>query len=162
MRWTRNLIWLLVLVAIAQSVWFYPKLPETMASHFDGAGRPNRWSDKTGFFALYLVIVAFVASLFLSIGPLIRHRPDMRLPHREYWLSPERREETISFLRCRLLSAGAASLALAVVVAQLAILANFEDPPRISDAIYWVLLAYFVYLGIWLLRLFTRFKKPPA
>ncbi len=162
MTLSKFLIWLLVIIAVAQTVWYHPQLPETMASHFDGAGRPNAWSGKSGFFALYLVIVAFVASLFLAIGPLIRNRPDMRLPNREYWLAPERRKATIAFIQRSLLWAGAASLALAVLVAQLAILANFKDPPRISNAIYWVLLAYFIYLGIWLVRLFARFRKPSA
>lgn len=156
----RYLIWLLVLLALAQIIWYYPRLAETMASHFDGAGRPNGWSGKGFFFGLYLVIVAFLASLFLGLGRLIGRRPEIRLPHREYWLAPERREHTIAFLNRSLLWMGAVSLALAVVVTQLAILANFEHPPRMSAQIYWVLLAYFIYLAAWLVRLFARFRKP--
>ncbi len=60
----------------------------------------------------------------------------MRLPHRKYWLAPERSQETTAFLRRNFLWAGVASLALATIVMQLAILANFKSPPRMSDAIY--------------------------
>jgi len=157
---SRKLIWLLALLSLAQTIWYYPQLPETMASHFDGAGRPNDWSGKGLFFGLYLLIVCVVASIFLIATSLIRPRSDMRLPHRDYWLAPERSRETIAFLRRNLLSAGAASLALAIVVIQFAIQANFEGAPRISNAVYWVSLAYFLYLGVSVVRLYTRFRKP--
>jgi uncharacterized membrane protein len=153
-------IGLLVLVALAQSLWFFPQLPDIVASHFDGAGRPNGWSGKGFFFAFYLLIVCAVASIFLIAGSSVRPRSRLRIPNLEYWLAPERSEETISFLRRNLLSAGAASLALAVVVMQFAIQANFEDPPRISAAVYWALLAYFLYVGVWLVRLYLRFRVP--
>jgi uncharacterized membrane protein len=159
---SRTSIGLLLLVALAQSFWYYPQLPDTVASHFDGAGRPNGWSGKGSFLALYLLIVGAVASIFLVAGSRIRSRPDMRIPHREYWLAPERSGETIAFLRRNLHSAGTVSLALAIAVMQFAILANFEDPPRISAAVYGVLLAYFLYLVLWLLRLYWRFRRPPG
>ena len=86
----------------------------------------------------------------------------MRLPHREYWLAPERSQETIAFLRRGLHSAGVVSLALAMLVMQLAILANFKNPPRISNLVYWILPGYFVYLGVWFVHMYMRIRKPPG
>lgn len=131
MNLSRNLIWLPALLALGQTIWYYPQLAETMVSHFDGAGRPNDWSGRRSFFGLYLVIVTLIAFVFLFAGSLIRSRRDMRLPHREYWLAPERSQETIAFLRRNLHLAGVVSLALAITVMQLAILANLKSPPRV-------------------------------
>ncbi len=154
------LIWTLVLFALAQTLFYLPQLPDTMATHFDGSGRPNGWTSKTAFFALYLAFVAMLLLIFLGSGRLFMWRYEMRIPEREYWLAPERREETIAFLHRRMLWMGVASVGLAVVVAQMVIEANFLDPPRLSANIYWALLAYFVYVALWLASLFLHFRKP--
>lgn len=153
------LIWTLVLFALAQTLFYLPQLPDIMATHFDGAGRPNGWASKTAFFALYLAFVAMLLLIFLGGGRLFMLRRDMRIPNREYWLAPERKEETIAFFRRRMLWMGVASIALAVIVTQLVIEANFLDPPRMSANIYWVLLGYFLYVALWLASLFLRFRR---
>jgi uncharacterized membrane protein len=32
--------------AVVQLAWAYPQLPELVATHFDGAGRPNGWMRR--------------------------------------------------------------------------------------------------------------------
>lgn len=156
----RLLIWTLVLFALAQTVFYLPQMPDLMASHFDGAGRPNGWSSKTGYFLLYLGFVAMLLLIFMGSGRLFMRRHEMRLPHRAYWLAPERREKTIEFLRRRMLWMGVASIGLAVIVTQMVVEANFLNPPRLSGNIFWVLIGYFVYLALWLGSLFLSFRKP--
>ena len=51
----------LVALAVAQAIFYYPQLPGTMASHFDGAGHPNGWSSKPVFVGGMFGMMALMA-----------------------------------------------------------------------------------------------------
>lgn len=55
---------------------------------------------------------------------------------------------------------GIAHLCLAIYAIQLAILANFDQSPRLHSSIAWALAAYFVFFAAWLIHFLLRFKKP--
>ena len=46
-----------LLVTAVQRASYSPRLPETLATHFDGAGRPNDWMSKHGFFGFHLALL---------------------------------------------------------------------------------------------------------
>ncbi|MBD2317467.1 DUF1648 domain-containing protein [Phormidium tenue] len=95
-------------LAIAQTIYFYPLLPNIVGSHFDMTGKVNGNSSKMGYFIPYFVALA-VTSSFKVILPLIfKYVPTsmINLPHREYWLSDERRDESFKFLNVHFLGLG--------------------------------------------------------
>lgn len=149
-------------LAVLQVVYYYPKMPNVVASHFDGSGGANGFSGKNAFFLLYLVILLLLVAVFEWLPKWIQSRPDKKinLPNRDYWLSPERKAETWAFFRRQMLIMGIAHLCLAIFAIQLAILANFELPPRLHSSIAWALGAYFVFFAAWMIHFLLRFKKP--
>ena len=82
------------------------------------------------------------------------------LPNADFWLAPQRIEQTRLFIRSQLIIMGVVHLLLAVLVMQLAIQANFSPGSALHESIVWLLLVYFVFLGAWLIRFFLRFRKP--
>ena len=99
------LILALVAVSVGELVYGYPQLPVQVASHFDGQGVPNGWMPKASF-------VSFCAVLYLAIGAgtlvtigAIRYIPAVmiNLPHKQFWLAPERERATRQMLVQRLL-----------------------------------------------------------
>ena len=80
--------------------WSGSHLPESVATHFNGAVRPDGWmsrSDHQSFmlkfgllFPLFVVVLCF-ATRFVPANLI-------NVPHREYWLAPERRKETFDYL----------------------------------------------------------------
>ena len=42
-------------LAIAQSIYFYPLLPDAVGSHFDAAGKVNGTSTKLSYFSTFQV-----------------------------------------------------------------------------------------------------------
>lgn len=48
----------IVLLAVIQSVYYYPKVPDIVASHFGPGGHPNGWMTKPIFFVTYLGMLA--------------------------------------------------------------------------------------------------------
>ena len=162
MLWLRNIFIGLLVLAILQIAYYYPQMPHVMASHFDGAGVPNDWAGKNGFFALYAAILIMLAVVFLYLPQWSEKRANfgMKLPHRDYWLAPERIAQTQLFFRRQMLIMGIVHLLLAIVTIQMAIEANFNKSPVLDRRIFTILMAYFVFLAIWLIYFFLHFRKP--
>lgn len=101
MRTSRLAILLLLVLAFLQYAYFAPLLPERVASHFDAAGQADGWSSKTAFFVFNLAFVAGMALLFLGLTAWQGRIPSawINLPHKDYWLAPERRAATLETIQ---------------------------------------------------------------
>lgn len=153
----------LVFLVILQTLYFYPQLPNPMASHFDVIGQPNGWAPKWFFFLIYAGVVALVAWLVWGVPNSIECRPNrqINLPHKDYWLAPERRATTFVFIRQQLGWFSVANLLLMVCVFQLVISVNLNPPARLPVVPIWTLLgAYLLYTIGWLVRFYQRFRHP--
>jgi uncharacterized membrane protein len=153
----------LLVVAVGQTAIYYSQMPEVLASHFDGAGRPNGHMTRGVFFAIHLGIMAILAVSFLLLPGRLRFFSyrSWSIPNKEYWLAPERREETLLHVQDQTIWCGVVTAAFLILVIQLAIEANLNPPPRLSSAIGWLLVGYFIYIGFWVYRLFRRYLRVP-
>jgi uncharacterized membrane protein len=94
-----------VALAVARSAAAFDRLPLRMASHFDAAGRANGFMPRDQFFVIYAVFSLGTLAVLLAIPLLGRALPMglLNIPHREYWLVPER----IGFVHQKLAAFGA-------------------------------------------------------
>jgi uncharacterized membrane protein len=99
---------LLVLAALAQGLWQHSRLPERVMSHFDGSGRANGWMTRDVFLGWQAGTLVFLAVLFEGIVLLQPRLPRefVNLPHRDYWLAPERRATTDTWISALVLLPG--------------------------------------------------------
>jgi len=142
---------------------YYPLMPETVASHFDGAGRPNGWSYKQSFFALYLMMMGIMSLVFFGLPRLLRHfSPSLiNIPNRKYWLTPERKQEALAMLDEEMGWFGIATMVLMASTIQLAIDANVTGGGSLRSGAMWMLFGGFAaFTGIWLVKLYRRFRIP--
>jgi uncharacterized membrane protein len=152
----------LLVAALIQLVAFLPLLPERLASHFDGSGRANGWSSRTAFFAIELVVLLMIVLFFVALPASFRRLPDsmINLPRKRYWLAPERRDESLGFLIASLNWFGCACLALIVAVTHLVIRVNLGLDPLLPSGMMWgLLLTFFGFTVVWLLRLLLHFRN---
>jgi uncharacterized membrane protein len=143
---------LLAVLAAIQLVHYHSLLPDRIAVHFGADGEPNGWSEKTEFVIVYGAIEAFFALFGVAFAVLLENIPHsfVNIPHRDYWFSPERRTETVEFLRNKLLWIQVATLAFLVVIAQIIFRENLGGfPPRLPGE-FWYVLAAFVAAVVWL------------
>ncbi|MCA6580034.1 MAG: DUF1648 domain-containing protein [Pseudanabaena sp.] len=150
-------------VAIAQSICFYRLLPDIVGSHFDISGKVNGTTSKMGYFIVYFVSLAITSSFTILIPLIFKYVPTsmINLPHKAYWLSDERREESIRFLNVHLSWFGVATMLLMVIIFHLTFLANLSPIKNLSAPAPWALLATFVIFTIWwTVVLLKRFPKP--
>ena len=157
-----------VILAIFAAVYFsycYQQLPEVIASHFDGRGVPNGWQSRSAFFAVFAGVSVLAAVLGFGIPRLIAAMPMqlINLPNKQYWLAPERREESLKFLRLHFAWFGCALFLVIFFAFHYAVQSNLHPgaPPSISG--FWlVLVGFAVFMVVSMRRLFRRFGRPPV
>lgn len=164
-RLPRILLLLLTAALVAGAFAVHPHLPERVASHFDGAGRPDGWSTRGSLYATSGIVLAGILFLAMGIPALVRLMPAslINVPNREYWLAPERREETHLRLDAFMAAFGCGTLVFFALVMGLVVRANISGGGRMSALAMWALFAaYFVFIGAWMWRLYAAFRAPPS
>jgi uncharacterized membrane protein len=154
----KSILLFLALIALTQSIYFYPLMPDITASHFDSAGNPNSWMKRETLIMFYLGITAILAVIFLLIPKFPNKMRN--LPNRDYWLAKERKEESNKYINSSTLRVGIATFVLLIYVMQLVFEANLNKDPVLSGNIVWALILYFIFLGVWLVKFYRRFGMP--
>ncbi len=159
---------LLVLVAVAQVAYYtwFGQLPEVVASHFDGQGNADGFMSRTLFLGIHLGAVGLVSLIFLALPLLLTRMPPamINLPHKDYWLCPERKKATFDHVTRQFMWFGSATLALLVVVMEAAIRANLPGGGgRLNPSAMWCALgAYAAFTVLWVVLLITRYARVPG
>lgn len=154
----------LLLVGAAAFIWVSSQsMPDIVASHFEGDGYANGFMRRgvyIGFMLAFSVGLPAVVAL-ISIGAVGRPGARINLPHRDYWLAPERRERSVAYLRRHMARFIAALVVFLCYSHWLVVRANGLQPPRLQSS--WMLsgLALFgVFVVVWMRALWLRFRMP--
>jgi len=161
-RLPRSIFVTLGLLGGVQYAYYAPRLPEIIGSHFGGNGTVNSWQTKTAFFTTELLVVVLAAVIGFGIPRIIGAMPVslINLPNKGFWLAPERREETLSYLQMHMAWFGCALLAFLLLVMELVYRANLERPPRLNSAAFIpALVAFLLFTAISTILLIARFAK---
>jgi len=147
----RLALYSLIAVGALQAPLYYTRLPRSVATHFDFAGAPDGWMSRGGYAAISSAVVLVVGGILIGVFALLGRLPDryFNLPHRDYWLAPERRPSTIAFFDRQLSRVGIATILLLIVLTHFVIRANLTDDPRLPANLPWIL------LGIYLILVFV-------
>lgn len=159
------LVWAFAILAAAQAIYYYPRMPDVMATHFAFARQANGWSGKTSFVIWFGLAEALFLFLGFGIPWLLRRMPAafVNIPHRELWFNEPHRERTIEDLSVWMLWFSAVTLAFLVATAQFIYLANLgADEPTLARSFVAVVGA-FIAAMVWLVFLvFRRFGRKPS
>ena len=142
----------------------YQQLPLRVASHFGADGAANGWSSRESYVWTLIVILTVISLVMAGTAAIMRITPTnlVNLPHREYWLAPERREATIAAVqRFGFFMAGLTSL-LFLAIHLLTVAANESQPAVLSGAVWWLLGAFLAATGAMLFLLYRRFARLPT
>jgi hypothetical protein len=155
-------LWLLA--AAGAFVWLTSRsLPDVVASHFEGDGFANGFSTRGVYVGLMLGFVLGLPALVVTALWHAMGSPGARinLPNRDYWLAPERRDETVSWLRGHMVGFGYVLVLFLCYVHWLVVRANALQPPRLASSWMSVGLVAFVAFTLgWIRRLMRRFRMP--
>jgi hypothetical protein len=154
----------LVLLALsAVFVWSTSgSLPSVVASHFDASGTANAFMPSGTYARGMLVVLIGVPGLtaFLPFALARMGGRGLNIPNREYWLAPERIEESLVFLQQHCLVFASGLVVFLSYVHWLVVQANLRQPPLLSTSAIVAGLGVFLCATIvWLVVLYARFRK---
>ena len=165
MRYARTFFVFVLLFCIFEVVRLWFLSPDVMAVHFNVQGDPDRFVPKAQFFwfqiqtALTVIgigLVPQVLFLFLPVGLI-------NIPNRDYWLVPERRDETVD----RLSSFAAMVFGVILLVIQagfeLSAYANLQNPIFFNAQLMLpIMFGSFIVIGVMIFWLAMSFRIPAA
>jgi uncharacterized membrane protein len=151
------------LIAAFQLQYYLPQLPDPVATHFDFAGTPNGWMSKKHFAYFYGILLPLLTGIFALLGLIIRKMPDklINIPHKAYWLAPERREKSMRSLQNMNNCTGVVVGFFVVLIMQAVIVANLERYPQLGFDRVMSLLGVLVAFALFnILYIRRRFRAP--
>jgi len=162
--WTVYLISLLV--AAMHMTWARNVLPATVASHFGASGQADSFTDADGFLRGYAVLMLFMALTFGGLARLFPRLPDsvFNIPHRPYWLAPERRAATLNGFVAHYLLIGTATNLFLVGTMHATVVANRQivGEPRLPGWFWLLFTVYMVGVIAWAIMLTRRYRRVPG
>jgi uncharacterized membrane protein len=138
------------------------ELPLTVASHFDAAGQPNAFMSRSGYIRFVLcAAVGLPVVVVVVLTAVYSRAADLKLPNREYWLAPQRIDQTRAFLVAHGVWFGSLLVILGCFVHRLELAANRLQPPHLSNSSFAaVLVAFLVATAAWVAAFMFAFRRP--
>jgi uncharacterized membrane protein len=165
MRFGRIFYVIVLLFCIFETARLWNIAPTQMAAHFNVQGDPDRFVAKPEFFwfQVQTMLVVVGVSLLLQILSLFIPVNLINMPNREYWLAPERREETLD----RINSFGPAMFGVVLLVIQagfeVSVQTNLQMPIHFNAQLMTsVMIVSLVVIGVMLAWLVMSFRVPAS
>ena len=142
--------------------WSAPLLPEQVATHFGSGGQPNGWMSRSmhllfmGALGVGLPLVSAVLALVVRLVPA----RFINVPHREYWLSPERQSQTCTYISRQLLWLACLEVVFFAGMQFLIVEANRTAPVQLPIGRFLPMVGGFlVAVAVWVIVLIRHFAK---
>lgn len=90
----------LTIVSAAQHAWYWPQLPDRVATHWGIDGQANDWMTRTAATVTLCGIQIGIPLFLIAVTSLASRLPVsmVNIPNREYWLHPDRRSATLEWM----------------------------------------------------------------
>jgi uncharacterized membrane protein len=141
----------------------YGELPARVASHFGLDGRANGWMSREACVAFSIGLALFLPAIVVGMMGGAGKIPVsfINLPHRDYWLAPERRKAALAILLRYALWFASINVLFVTGLHWLIVQANSLGPePHLPLIGFTAVLGGFLAgTGIWTLLLLRHFSK---
>lgn len=140
------------------------QLPPKVATHFNLHGDAEGWMTRSGHVRMMLLFGFGFPLLIVGLCALTRFFPArmFNLPHRNYWLAPERRGATAGYLVRQSVWLACLTVGLFIGIHFSVLKANQQSPAHLPQSVLWLILGAFL-AGVlaWSLFLHRHFKHSP-
>lgn len=146
---------------VAESFYVYPRLPAQVATHFNFNGDANGWTLKHNLAGSAGAALAVVAGSLIIMPLAIWLMPAaaMNLPHKEYWIDPDRLPLARWMMIERACWFTAGTMTFLAYVWHETLQANLQPRPRLE--LWTPLGCYLAFTLIWCGEMVWAFARPP-
>src|SRR5580658_8985087 len=162
-RYPHRVTWAVFIALLAIAIIFVmttvSELPPRVASHFDAAGQANAFMSRSGYTRFVLCLVLGLPLVMVAILTAVYSRAtDMKLPNRDYWLAPQRVDQTRAFLVAHGVWFGSLLVILGCFVHWQELTANRLQPPHLPSQTFAAgLIAFLIATAAWVAVLMFAF-----
>jgi hypothetical protein len=152
----------LYLVLFAAIFGTFERLPDPVASHFNGRGVADGWMARSNYLAFTVGLAIFLPGIVVGLCFALRYMPDstINLPNRKYWLAPERRTQTKAHFFRQSWWFACLAILFVIGVHLTVVEANGQVPPRLSMPLLLVTGGGFLIgMVVWILAMIWPFLK---
>ena len=155
--------WLFSLVCAimaGHALYHYSLLPDRVATHFGVSGTPDAWGAKPAFFLWYFITTIILAAVLLWTPRFLSKIPTslINLPNKDYWLAPERKNETLAYIGRGSLLFGSGTLLFLLDIIHQSFQVSLGQAAGLSHI--WTSMAiYLIFCALWTTALFRRFGR---
>jgi uncharacterized membrane protein len=163
-RRASSLVTLVCLMVFSVTFVIYTSyyLPGTVATHFDFNSEPNGWMTRERYVLLILTLLVSVPTVIsVGIGALSQKYPHLiNIPNGDYWLAPQRQDESLDFLASHAYRLGRLVIVLMTGLHYLVLVANRTEPPILPESWFMAISLGFIFaLIMWVIALYRRFPR---
>ncbi len=153
---------LVVAISLLLSFYFYSKLPDEAAVHFNVYGEVDSYAGKDVLLVVNLMVVISIGIVFFLIGKFIHKIPTkwLNLPNKDYWLRPERKEYSLNKTKDISYIFGAATILYLDVLFYEIYKANQMPEPKLGSLSYISLIIYILFSTFIIIKYYKDFKIP--
>jgi uncharacterized membrane protein len=149
-------------IFVAYLIYSAPLMPEKVATHFGAGGQPNGWMSRSGHLLVMGALGLGMPLISVVIALLSRYIPPglVNVPNRQYWFSPERREQTSHYITRQMLWMALLEVAFFTGIQYSIVEANRLTPAQLKMGTFWLLfVGFLVAVGIWSIFFILHFRK---
>ncbi|HPR65054.1 MAG TPA: DUF1648 domain-containing protein [Thermoanaerobaculia bacterium] len=159
--YARGILILELIILGILSIYYYDKMPERMATHFDAAGNPNGWSSRPSFFILFWSMNAFMMLIFLLLPKLLKKMPVslINLPNKDYWFTPERKDRAFNMMEEYMAWLGVGVMGLFIAIFQMTFQANLTPDHKLGSGTWLLLGLFMTYMTFWVVLFIRAFMR---
>jgi uncharacterized membrane protein len=152
----------LAVAAIVQNAWYWNWLPERVATHFNFEGTPDSWMSKRN---ATIVMCGFQLGMPLFILAMISLASRLpvslvNIPHREYWLHPDRRQASLNYFKNQMLWIAVIVSLLTMAVNHLTFIANRDGNGLKSGWFGLLMIAFLTAIFTIVCKMVMHFRLP--
>ncbi|PTY04939.1 hypothetical protein DB347_19800 [Opitutaceae bacterium EW11] len=159
------LVWIAAeFVLLASILVLSSRLPESVAVHFDAAGRANGWMSRSAHIGVFSALSLGLPGFVVGLCAAIRFAPAalFNVPNASYWRAPANYPTAGRLLLHRALWLGVGMCVWSGAFHALIIAANLETPPRLSqNGMAWFNGVSLGCLALWILWLYRTYSRSP-
>jgi uncharacterized membrane protein len=130
--------------------YHWQRLPEKVASHFNGSGAVDGWMSRDSNFLLSAGLVVGITATFYLLGVMMRRLQPrwINLPNKDYWFAADREEETRLHLATWAWIFGALLNLFLLFIFHQVFLANMSEPVAMDNTVMFAGLVVYLVVSL--------------